>query len=69
MALNPSLRQRSAAPPRPLQIRVRGPSEQFSEWELVGALAGLARERDLDVRVEWLLDDEPRPRSGGREAS
>ena len=57
MALSSFLRQRSASTPRPLQIRVRGLPDQFSEWELLGALAGLARERELDVRVEWTRDD------------
>lgn len=57
MALSPFLRQRSAANPRPLQIRVRGLPDHFSEWELIGALAGLARERELELQVEWMIDD------------
>lgn len=65
MALSPFPRQCPAGDQRPLQIRVRGLPDRFAEWELIGALAGLARERDRDVEVEWMLDDAssrwPRP--------
>lgn len=62
MALSRLLALLPTSDRRPLQIRVRGLPEAFAEWEMIGALAGLARERELDVRVEWVSDDAP----GGR---
>jgi len=59
MALSRLVPRRSAGAARALQIRVRGFGDQFAEWEMLGALAGLARERDLEVQVEWMLDAGP----------
>lgn len=50
---------------RPLQLRVRGLPDRFAEWEVLGALAGLAREWNLEVEVEWLVDG---PTGGERAA-
>jgi hypothetical protein len=73
MALDWFLPRRFSSAKRPLKIRARGPTGgSFVEWELIGTLARLARERDLDVEVEWRLDDstsldpQPRPRTGRR---
>ncbi len=59
MALSRLVSRRSGSATRALQIRVRGLGDQFAEWETLGALAGLARERDLEVQVEWMLDAGP----------
>ena len=40
-----------------LRIQVRVLSGQFGEWETLGSLTSMARERGYEVEVDWVCDD------------